>query len=1016
MVVAVNATERSPPHDGQPSATQTGERRQVTALFYDIVGSTAALSRFDPEDVGWIQRLVHAQAVAAIDRHGGYVVRLLGDGGCAYFGYPVAAEDAAPSAVAAGFDLIERCKSIDRRTLPDLTVEIRVGIATGVVVLKPNPGTSEREEIVGLAPNLAARLQSEAGPNEIVVADTTFQLSKGSFTFEELGSRELKGFKTPQRLWRPTGRRSHEDRFSSLRSLEAVFVAREAELALCRGYLADAEGGNGQLVVIRGEPGIGKSRLVAELRRGHRLTGDVRVFQCQPRGETRPLHPLLDTLRRDLSIGSDAADPAAIRTYLRRAAPGVQAETVETLSFLLRDDLNTTGSATAPNPELRAQAVRSAMDLISSWARPRFQMVIFEDVHWADSLTESLIQELSSVIRPLPVLMLVTSRQRVPLAAGGAGHVHEIALKRLEESAIPKLVEAVWRPPPSPPDGLAAFIKEHSDGIPLFAEELTRLLRDRIGAAPSRAEDWRRILQAEGVVTLQDFITARLAGLGEGKRFAQVASVIGREFDFGLLARMTEGETSAGELEASLAKLTASGLIRQASSPAGPSYRFRHVLIQEAAYNNLLKTDRRDLHDRIVRLVLADAYPRLPDATMSWHCEQAGRLQEAAQFAIAAAEDCAVRSAMHEAESLLVRAEDLLAQRAETPETQELTLQMLMTRGTVAAALYGSGSPQARSVYERGVRLCRARGVDDLERWFPLYWGWWFTSPDFAAQRDRSQIVIRDLAQTSDPEVRLQALHCSWATDFDSGAHSSCLKRIRAGLALYDATRAKASRIRYGGHDAKVCGLGEQGQSLWFLGREREAVSSMRECLVWARRTEHLGSLCHALDNAVLLRLYQRRPRSVATLARLLSAIADRQDLVGIRAKGRIFGGWAQALLGNVIEGLRTLEEGLDLHGQVGTQEDSAIYSEMNAELLPLVGRAEEGLAIVGAAIERAEAVGPTFWLTELFRRRAALRLAVGGTPAEAAADLEQAVRVAEGQGAVALAVRARADLARLSA
>ena len=343
-----------------------------------------------------------------------------------------------------------------------------------------------------------------------------------------------------------------------------------------------------------------------------------------------------------------------------------------------------------------------------------------------------------------------------------------------------------------------------------------------------------------------------------------------------------------------------------------------------------------------------------------------------------------------------------------------MLLQLLTARGPVAAALFGRGSEQARAVYERGVALCLGRDDQDRAKWFPLYWGWWFTAPDYETQQERSEILVRDLEGTADPEVRLQSLHCAWATNFDAGRHAYNLSCVEQGLALYDEERARRSRGRYGGHDAKVCALGERALSLWFMGEDAASAKSIDAAIRWAEHIDHHDSLFHALDYAVGLKRCRNDPGGVVALADRMAEMAEERASPGGRAKAMLFRGWARALTGAVAEGLAEFEAGLALHSQIGTGENVSIYGDMHAEILGLAGRTDEAMQVLDDTIAASTRGGQVFWLPELHRRRALLRRDAGRNEWEIASDLQRALALAESQHAAALAARARAEIARL--
>jgi predicted ATPase len=655
--------------------------------------------------------------------------------------------------------------------------------------------------------------------------------------------------------------------------------------------------------------------------------------------------------------------------------------------------------------ELRRRALTATVEVVSGWALKRPQLIVIEDSHWADTLTEALLTQLAEGIAHLPVFLVVTSRQEPRSDFRGHPHIHLLALPRLDLAEIPTLLESIWQPVPK---GLARFVHKKSEGVPLFAEELARLLRERFGTGVSTERDWERSLKESGVATLQDLLSARLAALGRVRYVAQVASAIGRGFSVDVLSHLIEMGGSSPSLDEAVAALVAQGIIRPRKLGEGPIFSFRHVLMHEVAYASLLKAERHRLHNRIVDLVGSGDVAPPSDDLMAWHCEQAGRSSQAAGYAIRAAEACAARWALDEANKLLATAEEQLRLAAAVSDADDLMLRLLTVRGSVAMALFGKGSTEARSVYEQGVRLCRQKGVGERERWLPLYWGWWFTAPDHFVGTKRAEVILDQLDKVGDPEVRLQALHCGWAANFHAGRHEQSLQCIEHGLTLYDPDRAVASRARYGGHDAKVCGLGERALLEWLLDRPEAARQSMAAAIGCAESIEHLGSLCHALDIALTLYGWEHDHATVAQLADRLGRIADLHDLPNAAAKSKIFSGWARAFDGDLSGGLVKLNHGLDLQKAIGTDEDMPIYAGMAAELLARLGREAAASQLLDEALEQAERAGNLFWVPELYRRRASLRRN-GGEDLKSP-DLDRALELARKQGAKALVRRITSD------
>ncbi|MEI5680438.1 MULTISPECIES: ATP-binding protein [unclassified Mesorhizobium] len=996
-----------------PRIELSGERRQVTALFYDIVGSTEMLERSDPEDFSNIVSVFHRTAMAIIQENNGYLHQELGDGGCSYFGYPMQFEDAAEKAVRAALALVERCGRPRKGREPG--VKLRVGVATGMVVI-----SADGREIIGTAPVLAARLQAEAHPNSIFVSDSTYQLTRGSFEYGFIKHAHLKGFSEPIPLWQVSGTRSGHDRFSISRRPEAPLQGRSAELGILRRAWSKACYGKGHSLAIVGDGGIGKSRLVAELRReiSANNSGEERVLQCHLRFTNRPLHPLLNYL--ELLLGSEAwieRDATAFCDRLTAIGISVSKEVARPLvAFAAAKTRQATGylqSSDKSARRFREQAIAAAAELLFVFADSKPQLLVFEDVHWADSMTWELIDRLGEGCRNRAMLIVATSRHLAARNDDRERFSTTVRLSGLTAGAMTDLLVSLWEGPL--PAGLAQFILDKSDGVPLFAEELAMFLQRR-AAAGTTAADWNNLLNKSGITSLNDLLSARLSDVGNTRRTAQLASVIGREFGMSFLTRLLGPEKAVDNTDAELTELVAHGILETKTSAQGTIYRFRHSLLQEAAYASLLRTDCRQMHTRIAGLLTGGESTGMAHELAAWHCAQAGMHLDAAAYATKAAEACMIRSAMSEADTLLTMAEEQLARVSKRQKKTELQLDVLELRGVVSAALSGEGSQQTRRIYERALSIYRKQGGGDPGRRFALYWGWWFTAPNVTAQRARAQTLLNDMGEAQDPEVRLQSFHCAWATNFNAAQHEFCLSCVAKGLELYDAGRALRNRTIYGGHDAKVCGLGEKALSLSFMDDLPGSERAIKACLSAAEETDHVGSLLHALYYAVVQGRCQGRHDDVLRLTNRMKDLADRHSMAASRAKADMFGGWAEALSGSFEAGIRRFHEGLGLQEKIGTDDNISIQLDMQSELLERAGLRAEALNALERGVAESVKGGQFFWLPELYRRRAKLRAADGANPAATRRDLKRAYDMAFKQGAFALAKRAQSDLRDLEA
>ncbi|MBP2448871.1 ATP-binding protein [Rhizobium leguminosarum] len=978
----------------------TGERRQVTALFYDIVGSTELLLRSEPEKFFRSVSALHQNAEAIVKKHGGFLHQRLGDGGCCFFGYPEQSEDAAESAVQASLELLRTAAGTKAKARTHF--RLRIGVATGLVVF-----SAEGDEIVGTAPVLAARLQAEADPNSVVVADSTVQLTRHKFDYSLLREAKLKGFADPIALWRPQERNRSTAEPSPSQEQDRPIRGREKELAALSSAWNSALDGKGSLIAVIGEAGIGKSRLVGEFAGNLRQTAhETLVFQCGRRLESQPLHPFVSFLERlvaEPSILKDG-DNGTLMQALQTSGRDVDAAVADTMLAFTADRSPATSRnirvSDLSGRAFRRKVIEAAADILTCKAVPT--LLIFEDVHWADDMTLELIDRLGSLAPRLPILIIQTSRIKRSLA-----FATEIELSGLASAAVRDLVASIWRE--HPPPGLSDFILDQCDGMPLYAEELANFFRARqpLGKALS---EWKGLLREGGVTSLNDLLSARLAATGPARRAAQFASVIGREFSILLLTYLLEG-VSRQTVDVDIERLLSQGIIER-SSVAHGSFQFRHVLTQEAAYSSLLKSDRRRIHRRIADLLIGERKPSLPAAIAAWQCAEAGRHDAAARFALAAAEASVLRSAMQEANvSLELCAEEVHSLSRRHPDRTELALSLFELQGLVASALEGEGSESARRVYARAMQLLRKQSSAVRVNHFPAYWGWWFTAPNILTQQSRARILVADMRVVADRETRLQSYHCGWATSFHAGEHEFCLDCVAEGLTLYDPESAVRNRAFFGGHDAKVCGLGESALSYLLLDETGASESAIEQCLEWANATDHAGSMVHALYYAMVLARCQSRYDDVHALGEQMLSLAERHGLAASQARANMYCGWAELMTSPAGRGEARFEAGLLLQQQLGTDDNFSMHSDMHAQVLHRLGKPAEALATVQNAISVGRSSGQWFWLAELYRLSAKLRRDLNDAPSSIRRDLTRAIQIAEGQKAAWLAERAKRSL-----
>lgn len=992
------------------------ERRHLTVMFCDIVGSTVLSERLEAEDLLDVVRRYQNFCAGIIGDNEGYIARFVGDGILAYFGYPMAHEDAPAHALQAALAITA---GIGELELPqDIKLAVRVGIASGVVIVGDliGAGAAVEQPAIGIAPNLAARVQGLAGPNEIVVADVTYRLTQDGFDFEDLGRRDFHGISEPVRIWRLLGERQGDSQAVTYgRWAQTTFADRSDQLDLARGQWRQVQEGNGRVLVITGEPGIGKSRFVHQFLREVGDDAMVQIYQGTPYNQDSPLHPLIQRFRATANI--DHGDgPGTIRHKLDQVVLGEGEERQARLEVFAA--LLSPVSIDRPQSQLtakqnRERTLETVVDYFVKRSRERPIVVVVDDFQWLDPTSIELLDRIIQAIVSERVYVVITSRTAFKAPWQSTPHVVQVEMGRLPAQDTQALIASLAQGS-ALSKAMMREIAEKTDGIPLFVEELTKSV---VELDFERAGKGRRAPRGAGAripISLHDSLMERLDRVGQAKTVARVGSVLGRSFSRDLIRRV--GDFDPGYLDAALATLADAGLIyREIDQRGKETFVFKHGLVQDAAYDSLLREERQRLHAATAQ-GLRDLLPRIeedrPDLLAN-HLSSAGSYEEAARLWLKAGRISLAQSAIVEAVHHLRRGVDALDLLPDSPKLAALRLQMLIHLGPALIALHGPGSSEVEEVYTKGYQLCRS--LPESQDHFPVYWGWWRLSRDFNEMSQRADELLGRAKLRKDEGLMLQAHHCQWAAHFNRGDFRGCLEHIDSGLSLYDKADYRMHATLYGNHDAKVCGHGERSLVYWLLGRPDEALESERQAQAWMESLGHGGSWVHHKDITIMHRLYRREPAEVLRIAEEMIHFAEEQGFTDHRAKALVFAGWAHARLGDPAKGLGEIREGLERQKLIGTREDFPIYYDMLAEVLALNGRIDEALEETTAAQAEFEAMGLRIWLPELRRRVGyLLQLRMPNDPEPAVAAYRGALELASEQGARTLALRAATSLAGL--
>ncbi len=1021
LLAAIAALGTEPPTVVQSAASATSapispptidaERRQLTVMFCDLVGSTALSTRLDPED---LRELIgdYPRAVAdTVGHFDGFVAKYMGDGVLVYFGYPQAHEDDAERAVRAGLAVID---AVGRLATTE-PLNVRLGIATGLAVVGDliGEGAAQERGVVGETPNLAARLQALAAPNTLVIGEATRRQIGGLFDLADLGPQALAGFAEPQPAWRVIGESGMLSRFEALRSGETPLVGREEEVELLIRRWQQAKSGEGRVVLISGEPGIGKSRLTAALSEHIETEPHTRLrYFCSPHHQDSALYPFIAQLERAAGFARDDAVEAKLGKLRALLAPGTRDDDdIALLSELLSLPSSAADLNLSPQRK-REKLFEALLGQLEAEARHRPVLMVFEDAHWIDPTSREFLDLTVDRVRRLPVLLTITFRPEFQPPWGGRSHVTSLALNRLDERDGEALVQTLAGNAALTADIIAEIV-ERTDGVPLFVEELTKAVLesaaqgDRVAAVLGTAS-----LAALSVpATLHASLMARLDRLGPAaKEIAQIGAVLGREFTYELMDHVA----ARPDLDVALGQLGDAGLLFCRGVPPQSSYLFKHALVQDAAYSTLLRGRRQELHARVAAALeehFSDLVERQPEL-LAHHLTAAGNTERAVDQWLKAGQLAASRSAHFEAIAHFRRGLSLLGSLPETEERDQQEIALQLGTGLSSLTAKGLGSPEAAEAYTRARDVCEK--INDADRLFVALWNLWLTTAmrDIDAARPLSNQLLILTKTEDDSALRLQAHHSAWFTRFYAGEPAPAYGHCAEGRRLYDFERHRSHAFLYGGHDPGVCAHLNGAWLEWLLGYPDKALASVDCGVRLGERLAHPLSLHQAFFYGAVLHLFRREPQMVLPYVRAGEVVATEQR-VALYMEPEILRSGAILDQGAVREAAASLGESLAERQAIGRRLHGPYQLALLSEGLARAGDRDGAVAALAEAEAAIETSGQRWWEAEIHRLRGMLLLS-SQRFTECEASFERALDVARQQQARSLELRAATSLARL--
>jgi class 3 adenylate cyclase/tetratricopeptide (TPR) repeat protein len=1014
----------SKPTDAGISRRDSSERRQITVMFIDIVGSTELSATIDPEDLGTVLGLFKTRCAEAVAYYGGSIANYMGDGALAYFGYPAAHEDDAERAIRAGLSLIGAIGDL-RLSIPT-PLRVRVGIATGLVVVGDLIGTTGSRETVAVGEtlNLAARIQAAASANSVVVGSLTKRLAGGAFDYIDLGTQQLKGIPTATRLWRVLGESQARGRFDARTSQGLTpFVGREEEIELLLRRWEQARVGEGQLVLLSAPPGFGKSRVTLAFRERLEAPNSTCVeYFGSPFHINSPFHPFIRQI--EWSTGIVRADNPSEKLAKIEKTFGSGEPDISETTTLLATLLSIPSAERFPPLQIDEVVQKQrTMELLGRQlirlAKQEPLLLVFEDAHWIDATS---VETMSGIIRKLanlPVMIVVTYRPEFAPPWLDLGHTTMLRLNQLGRRQVSELIVKAARGKRLP-DSIIEQILEKAQGVPLFVEEITRTilesgdLEEDVDSYILRQTTRDFLIPA----TLQDSLIARLDRLGSPKELILTASIIGREFSFELIDAVAS--VSQAELLADLRRLVRSDLLSEQGTPPHSRYAFKHALIRDAAFQSVLKARKRELHSRIAN-VLADRFSEVVAAepeVIAHHFTEAQIIDRALEFWRHAANRATSRLAYVEALGHVTKALSLIETLPSGHGRDEWELAFLVIEGPSRMALDGWDSPEAKDLYEKA-RIVAERLGRPAEV-FRSVWGLWMGAHS-GGQHKRAHdlfLEIQSLMEnTNEPEHVVQAHHAGGSQMVAEGAPRTALFHIDKLLTNYRMDVHGNHALMYGAHDPGCCSLGMKALSLTMLGYPDLAEEESLKSLAMSERLGHQPSISHThmfrAEHCIIMnRFDDAAPHLSASIE-----LANKYSLAGYLISDNLMLGLVLVMQGEFDAGVRQAEIALDDLRKIPTRRfHLPIRISIVGRAKNAAGDHEGALALFNTALEAAANTGETWYEPELLRLKADCLIARSHKTEIAEECLNKAIGIAKRQDAKFWELRSANSLARLCA
>jgi class 3 adenylate cyclase/tetratricopeptide (TPR) repeat protein len=994
------------------------ERRQLTVMFCDLVESTRLARLLDPEELRHVIRSFQDACGGVVAHYGGYISRYAGDGILILFGYPRAHDDDAQRAAWAGLEIVKAVSSLQASTSTDpVQLSVRIGIATGLVVAGDIIGkqASQEKAIVGETPALAARLQALARPNGILVSQATYRLIGDTLPCRPAGSHALKGYAEPVEVFEVNASTLARKTVTGLAGRKLTpLVGRDRDLALLTEHWAQTSAGRGRTVFVRGEPGIGKSRIVAELKAslepgGHRVV----ECGCSPYFTNSPLYPVIDMFQHLVRPSpSDTQETIVAKLEAAIDTNGhAFAHASELASLLLAPKETPEGDGRiAPEPE-RIRPLELIISLLLALAHSRPLLFIVENLHWADPSTLRLLSLLVDQAPSTRILVLATARPECRPDWLSRSHTTDLELVRLMPAEAEAMVDTLTADTPLPP-ALRELLVTKSDGVPLFVEELTRTVVD-VADLEIEISDFSGTGTTPIPETLRDSLMARLDRMQDAKQLAQLAAVIGRHFSYALLRAVANIDEV--DLQDRLTRLVDAELLYEHGHRPESCYSFKHALIRDTAYDSLLTSKRREYHGRIAAVIEAEfaGISGMHLEMIARHYAMARANQKACDFWKRAGELALQRSADLEAANHAREGLRIVGTLDDGPTKDKLELGLQVILATSLSATEGYAVPQVEDAYGRALQLCESIEASD-NFFFPVFRGlhsfYLLRGPLAQAIHIGNRLV--EIAKTRRDNITLtEATRCLGWTLFCNGRMREGQEHVQRAIAMYDQAYSR-EHTRHNVSDAGGVGLVNLAWINWFLGYPDAAVNCARKAIDLARQIDHPFTLAYALCMSAAVYQCRREPDSVELLAKEAVAIAAKHAFPYWDAWGTSLLGWTMAQRKAEDQGIATIRKGLADYRATGAALFVPYILNMLAEALARKGDARAAADLLHEALVEEQNRGIHLFSAETHRLLAKIMWDLGDQKA-AREGFERALGLARNQAARSLELRTTASIVK---